>query len=281
MMSFSCDSMRAEVVFYCLLHNLDVSDMKLLKTSDGSGNNSQSETMSFIYLSDKAQKIATAIHLVTGLFEKDEPLRRILRNRSLDFLSFMRTFSHDNVRNEHVSSLLQTTAEEILSLLDIAYRSNLVSQMNRDVIVSEVNTVIIDTKRTFDGGQNKHALVSTFVEPMQLPEFVTKNSTEKTVKKFISKKPHSSPLRNSLNQESFAIKDIKDIKDKQSPFSNGKDRKDKIKDIIVNKGDVTIKDIASVMPEYSEKTIQRDLVEMVANSDIKKRGERRWTVYFL
>jgi hypothetical protein len=80
---------------------------------------------------------------------------------------------------------------------------------------------------------------------------------------------------------------IKDIQkdtfkiEPQKHVSNGKDRKEKIVNVIREKGEITIKDIASIMPDCSEKTIQRDLADMVLAGGVKKKGERRWTVYFL
>jgi predicted HTH transcriptional regulator len=71
------------------------------------------------------------------------------------------------------------------------------------------------------------------------------------------------------------------ITDIAPPIASNTGRKEKIYQIIQEKGELTIKDIAQVAPEYSEKTIQRDLVDMVGNGKLKKKGERRWTVYYI
>lgn len=71
------------------------------------------------------------------------------------------------------------------------------------------------------------------------------------------------------------------IKDIGQAVVSNKDRKEKIYQIVEEKGELTIKDIAQVAPEYSEKTIQRDLMEMVTSGRLKKKGERRWTVYHI
>ncbi len=111
---------------------------------------------------------------------------------------------------------------------------------------------------------------------------------------------------NSLNNESFALpampkefykgqKDIKDntVFDKMSEGKiqvhekNGKDVKDKNKrqEIILSmlKGGMklTIRDFAKNIKDCSEKTIQRELINLVASGTIKKEGERRWSKYFL
>lgn len=67
---------------------------------------------------------------------------------------------------------------------------------------------------------------------------------------------------------------------KRTP-ENRPSRRDTIKDILAEKGQVTIKDIADKMPEYSEKTIQRELISMIGEGVVAKEGERRWSRYSL
>ena len=59
------------------------------------------------------------------------------------------------------------------------------------------------------------------------------------------------------------------------------ERQKVIKDILAAHGQATIKDIADRMPEYSEKTLQRELVSMVTQGEVVKEGERRWSRYRL
>ena len=46
-------------------------------------------------------------------------------------------------------------------------------------------------------------------------------------------------------------------------------------------GSLGIRDIASNLPEYSEKMIQRELLGMVARGQIRKIGLKRWSKYSL
>lgn len=43
----------------------------------------------------------------------------------------------------------------------------------------------------------------------------------------------------------------------------------------------SVKDVMAVIPGVSEKTVQRELLAMVGANEIGKRGERRWSRYFL
>jgi hypothetical protein len=59
------------------------------------------------------------------------------------------------------------------------------------------------------------------------------------------------------------------------------DRRKIILALIKQKPSLTVKDIAKSIPAVSEKTIQRELLAMVAESILIKRGERRWSTYSL
>jgi hypothetical protein len=58
-------------------------------------------------------------------------------------------------------------------------------------------------------------------------------------------------------------------------------RRNRIIKLIKDNREVTIKDIAFYFHEFSEKTIQRELVSLVESNVLKKIGERRWSRYSL
>lgn len=59
------------------------------------------------------------------------------------------------------------------------------------------------------------------------------------------------------------------------------DRRKIILALIKQKPSLTVKDIGKSIPHVSEKTIQRELLAMVAEGILAKRGERRWSTYSL
>lgn len=74
------------------------------------------------------------------------------------------------------------------------------------------------------------------------------------------------------------VKDIiKDIKDNEK---DTKGRASLILDFVAKKGGVSIKDIAKAVRGCSEKTIQRELLALIAKRLIRKEGERRWSLYY-
>jgi len=58
-------------------------------------------------------------------------------------------------------------------------------------------------------------------------------------------------------------------------------RKETIMAVLKEKGPSYIKDISTVIRDVSEKTIQRELQNLVSDGRVERSGERRWTTYAL
>jgi len=59
------------------------------------------------------------------------------------------------------------------------------------------------------------------------------------------------------------------------------ERRKRILDLVSEKDKITIKDVADVITDCSEKTLQRELMSMVKGGTLIKEGERRWSTYKL
>ena len=57
------------------------------------------------------------------------------------------------------------------------------------------------------------------------------------------------------------------------------ERIERIKTVLEAKGEATIKDIAEIISDCSEKTIQRDLIQLIDKGEVIREGERRWSKY--
>lgn len=58
-------------------------------------------------------------------------------------------------------------------------------------------------------------------------------------------------------------------------------RREKVIQVIREKGQATIKDISDVVKDCSEKTIQRELVSLINDNVVVREGDRRWSRYCL
>lgn len=62
-------------------------------------------------------------------------------------------------------------------------------------------------------------------------------------------------------------------------YSQMTDRAERIKTVLEAKPQATIKDIAEVITDVSEKTIQRELNSLIEKGQVMREGERRWSRY--
>jgi hypothetical protein len=78
------------------------------------------------------------------------------------------------------------------------------------------------------------------------------------------------------------IRDIKDSKKTSEIKGHVKghsDRASVILDLVRKRKSLSIKDIAAVVTDCSEKTIQRELALLIEQGLVRKVGERRWSIY--
>lgn len=62
-------------------------------------------------------------------------------------------------------------------------------------------------------------------------------------------------------------------------YSQMTDRAERIKTVLEAKPQATVKDIAEVITDVSEKTIQRELNSLIEKGQVVREGERRWSRY--
>lgn len=62
-------------------------------------------------------------------------------------------------------------------------------------------------------------------------------------------------------------------------YSQLTDRAERIKTVLEAKPQATIKDIAEIITDVSEKTIQRELNSLIEKGQVRREGERRWSRY--
>ena len=86
-------------------------------------------------------------------------------------------------------------------------------------------------------------------------------------------------------KDTHTIKDGMVIKDKTKMFQRAVSseglsvRELSILGVLRTGGELGIRDIASNLPEYSEKMVQRDLMRLVITGRVKKTGLKRWSRY--
>jgi hypothetical protein len=201
----------------------------------------------------KAERLASALYVITGFMPSEEPVRTRLRVCALDLIT---RSSNPGELAEGGTERFENRCTEIATILETARYAGLISEMNAKLLGEEYASlaafVRTNAGRIADRG---HALERATV------------SSPKTL---------SSPIRHrSLLRKNTDFK-------RTSKGEDGnvlENRKDLILNIFNTKEKISLKDAVSLIPGVSEKTVQRDLLSLVSEGVLTKSGSRRWTTY--
>ena len=154
----------------------------------------------------------------------------------------------------------------MISLFSIAKNAGLVSDANYEIIHREL------TK--FEESFGKPIDMAFFSEPVEyknaLPE------AEKPAFEVKDKTPEA-PKTNLLERST----ERPELKDFGAVSVKKNSRQSIIINLLKRKKEIMIKDVSPLISGCSEKTIQRELLSMVAAGILKKVGEKRWSRYTL
>lgn len=117
---------------------------------------------------------------------------------------------------------------------------------------------------------NNHYLSKEGVPAIELTEVTIPRTTTRTMSK-----GSGSPQRQ--RRVNIPAGDIST--DAYLVYSQLTDRAERIKTVLEAKPQATIKDIAEVITDVSEKTIQRELNSLIEKGQVLREGERRWSRY--
>lgn len=238
----------------------------------------------------RAERIVAALFLLSSHVPHDEPLYGAIRRKGLELLTDILA-TRDEMRNSHSAKIKKTvvSVREIISLMRMLGISGFISIQNADVIVEA-----LDELSNFLSASQRSALSESVVFSRE--DFLAGNV-------FARRGQSLSRSRTSLPQHARKP-NISDIKDTKMSFTKVPDtvvrgerdaedpgktsvqrtigvRAQAILDILRAGGDLGIRDIASNLPEYSEKMIQRELAILIAAQKAKKTGSKRWSRYSL
>jgi hypothetical protein len=229
----------------------------------------------FVFTYKKTEKLASAVYMVTNLFSDNEPMKWTLRKKVSDLVSFMLTYK--DIGQLGLSDFVHTTKTkvlEIVSLLEVSMLGGLVSSMNFNILKNEFSNLLftLDSETTSPRGSSKESISSNF---FHVPDSTI--SREYSAQNTVSNNASNNLYRTQVSP----------LKDTFLPTPMHKDefkrsnRQNIILGLIKKKKEVTIKDIAMVIKDCGEKTIQRELISFIEAGVLKRVGERRWSKYML
>ena len=166
--------------------------------------------------------------------------------------------------------MLEKRILEIMSLLDISFASGLISEMNVSILKNEFKSFVDSISNLIRSIDLKN---SGFVRDVlsSRNEIALVSDSSKTLEN-INNGPTMINRRTEETTPSF-------LKDNNKRQSRRGVRTESIIDFVRTHPGVSIKDITPNIKGCGEKTIQRELVELIREGKIRKTGDRRWSKY--
>ncbi|MDB5253939.1 MAG: seg [Parcubacteria group bacterium] len=258
---------------------------------------------SFVFTLQKAQKLASALYVITGFFSDSEPLKWKFRTLASNLLEANMSNRGQATNSDASVSNIRTIVLEISSLLVVAKQAGLVSDMNYSIMSKEFAQFAdsLTTSPNFKETGTRELRSDFFTVDIQKPSAVFQPKIEQKeevsfisdpVYQPVSHKDIPIPPTSSLLPEVSEVSPKIQTQDPQSASSKQfKDygvvavkknsRQSVIIGLLKRKKEIMIKDISPLIHGCSEKTIQRELLSMVEAGILKKTGEKRWSRYSL
>lgn len=260
------------------------------------------EDRNFLFIFKKTEKLVSAVYIVSDLFPQEEPLKWRLREEALELMSLAIPLKDklSDSRKKELVSVFKSQVLETTALLEVAYFSGLLGEMNFSVLRQEFSNLLNAVDARLDPVRHSPLLFPSdffsagksespsedekrrqeLLSQRQLDQSKT-TETEKTETENTEIKDKGQSKKEIPKLELRPSKNIQPkVSDKKSSRIKNK-REDLITDLIKKKKEVTIKDISKNIKGCSEKTIQRALISLVKKGVLKKEGERRWSKYSL
>jgi hypothetical protein len=253
----------------------------------------------FMSMSKKAEKISTAIYMVTDLIEVGDPIRHRLRECGVELIRETRqmSFAFSGDIYFQVGRAI-SKSWEIISLIDVASSVGFISDMNarilRGVLIELVGSLRDKQKReSFSKiedlkiGESLAGEITLTKELFEIKEEKESFQIESTPMSFKGqniKDKETSFTKPASVQSTPLPKPSAPPKPKSLKPENGakkSERTEKITALVKEKGEVMIGDIVGHFPDVSSKTIQRELASLVESGTLRKEGEKRWSRYYL
>ncbi|MDQ5962720.1 MAG: hypothetical protein QG653_527 [Patescibacteria group bacterium] len=263
-------------------------------------------------IAKKSERLVTALYLVTDLMDETEPIKRSLRSNAVSLLSSMNSLAQREVKDkvtEFKKSLRALT--EIISLLHVSITTGLVSDMNGNILMDgfrslqlvlekkqpiltkDMLTVEHESSLSNEGVLSSAITSSSYdaITPLSLARTQqTKDTSHKEKDSFSQQKQMGTNKGQQEEKDKIYSKSAvtpssateeRDSLPTTSFQMKKQNRRDQILSLFVKGVDVSIKDIASRIKGCSEKTIQRELNNLLYSGIIERIGEKRWSRYIL
>ncbi len=252
----------------------------------------------FVFAHQKIEKLVSAVYLMTNSFQDEEPVKWSLRTLGTELLRLNIDLKESTSSGlNSIEIRLRERVLEMVSLLEVAFFAGLVSEMNLLIIKKEFHNLLNHVSLMLrEKNEGSSLLGSPFFD-------IENDSSTADLHKIESRDSYQHMSHISAHSEVKSNEEKDLIKDKtyleRSPtYSTHKNTEKKLKEygpvavkrnkrqsVIINllkrKKEIMVRDVAEIVHDCSEKTLQRELLALVSQGVLRKEGERRWSRYSL
>lgn len=239
------------------------------------------------YIVEKTKRIAAALVLVAKTAGERDELSKGLRACAV------RLIKNVHYGGVHIKEEVRATCEYCASLVEAACLSGSISNMNATILLFELDCLKKDVG-VFRADEWVGRLEENFFSVARPTEDTSAHETG--AGRWVGDiryKGHEKDGQNgsmgrlpqvvqrSRNEQGNGRVGSKPLGASDGYVDAKKDRRAAILGILQKKDRINVKDVASVIKDCSEKTLQRELLALVAQGVLKKEGEKRWSTYAL
>ncbi|MFH0804329.1 MAG: hypothetical protein V1896_01895 [Candidatus Zambryskibacteria bacterium] len=229
----------------------------------------------FMTIYNRSHRLAAAVFMISDILNQDEELKTRIKSLSLKLVSVSVSLKDINFLDARKLIVdIEKISLELMSMLDIASISGLISKMNSDILKEEFRSFILELGRFSENFENNKSVSVKSIFTESSVAYADTNLAKINA-------GHDGKLNEAdkNNQKNATENNGRN----EGVNGNGHKRKDFRKSTILEfiKGHnvVSIKDIVPNINGCSEKTVQRELIALINEGKIKKVGERRWSKY--
>ncbi len=243
----------------------------------------------FVYVYKKTERLIMATYMVTDILSDSDPLKNNVRESALGLLSAT-IFLKDERLSQKAVDIFHEGVLHVVSLLDISYATGRITEMNASVLKREFESLleyansVVEKKRTSPGDSS----FSPSFFDVKKPEH-KKGPHQSTGGSLDTERSSQSRSFDSQEKEISQTSTSKQISPKRSHVRPSgyignvakNERRAAIFNLLREKKEITVRDLATVVTDCSVKTLQRELLQLVDEGILNKEGERRWSRYSL
>lgn len=238
----------------------------------------------------KVKRLSSDTGYYNNVFKKTE--------KTVSVILYVLSETDSNVRNESYIENIKTKAlkthEESLQTLRLQLtdtnrgltnfqytvldlQSVLIVAETVGVIAPDLVRLVVEQLDAIVRYINNHYLATSGISTTELTEVVVPKSAPAKASPSTGKSSAPASTQSRQRRVNIPAGDISS--DAYLVYSQLTDRAERIKTVLEAKPQATVKDIAEVITDVSEKTIQRELNSLIEKGQVVREGERRWSRY--